>query len=155
MIIQPSLPGGYVIFCDDIRHEVRGKTTLVGTYTGEMTIYGTSPVRLTRLAAVIVYRDDPATFPKSVSIRIVKDRPEEEILFNADIEVPQFVPAAATQADPETLTFTELRIHGNFENVEFTEACQLKVRAYVGEDEIRLGALRVKIAPVEDAPPPQ
>jgi len=35
-IVNPTLPGGHVLFCDDIREEVTGKITYIGSYTNVM-----------------------------------------------------------------------------------------------------------------------
>ena len=57
MIINPSLPSGHTVFCDDIRHEINGKITLVGTYTNIMYISGSLPHVLPKFCLGIVFRE--------------------------------------------------------------------------------------------------
>jgi hypothetical protein len=42
---------GHVVFCDDVRQEIGNKITLVGTYLGELTLFGTFPATLPQLVA--------------------------------------------------------------------------------------------------------
>ncbi|MCE0853972.1 hypothetical protein LU689_29155 [Pseudomonas asiatica] len=42
----------YAIYCDDIRHEVNGKTTLVGVYAGKLLV-GSFPASLSKLCVVL------------------------------------------------------------------------------------------------------
>ena len=46
---------GYTIFCDDIRAEVGGKLTYVGSYSGTMLVHGSFPTIVPKLALGIVY----------------------------------------------------------------------------------------------------
>ena len=54
-------PWGFSIFCDDLRQEVDGKRTLVGTYMGEMNIYGTLPALLPKLVIATTFYEPHAT----------------------------------------------------------------------------------------------
>lgn len=155
MIIQPHLPSGYVVFCDDIRDEVNGKKTIVGSYSGEMTVYGDQPLRVGQLCAWIVYRDDHSTFPKQVTIKVIKESSQkEELMFEANIDLPAPPPELELSplSDSDSIRFSELHAFPRFAGIDFPEECRIKVRAYVGDDEIRLGALNVKIARPESAP---
>ena len=46
---------GYTIFCDDIRAEVGGKLTYVGSYSGTMLVHGSFPTIVPKLALGMVY----------------------------------------------------------------------------------------------------
>lgn len=157
MIVQPSLPSGYVIFCDDIRHEVNNKVTFVGTYTGDMIAYGVGSATISQLFALIVYRDDPTTFPKKVSFRAFKQGSETETLLTADIEIPAEagnLPPLNEFSDPDSIKFAEMRVEAKFSPLVINEACQLKVRVFSGDDEIRLGALNIRLEPPPEPPKP-
>src|SRR5262249_10273063 len=52
---DPPDAWGYTIFCDDIRVEVGGKLTYVGSYGGRMGVYGTFPCVLPKIFLGIVY----------------------------------------------------------------------------------------------------
>jgi hypothetical protein len=43
---------GHVVFCDDVRREIDGKLTLVGVYSGNLTVFGGFPAVLPRLCVV-------------------------------------------------------------------------------------------------------
>lgn len=157
MIIQPALPSGYVIFCDDVRHEVSGKQTLVGTYGTEMTVYGTAPAVVPSLSAVVRFREDPANLPRPVRFEVLKiSRDQKTTLAEATIDLPA---ANAELRFPEPLedearVFVEVGFIARISPLEISENCQIKVRAYVNGDEIRLGSLVVRLTPApasEDA----
>ena len=48
-------PYGYTIFCDDIRDEVGGKTSFIGTYRGVMRIHGDLPITLPKFCIYAVF----------------------------------------------------------------------------------------------------
>ena len=148
MIIQPQIPSGYTIFCDDIRHELAGKTTLVGTYSGELIAYGEGSVTIPQLCLLMILRDDPATFPKALSFRVFRQASTRELLLEANVDVPS-APKDALQpgpfADADSIKFVEARLEARFTPFVVTEPCQLKVRVFSGDDEIRLGALNIRL----------
>ena len=151
MIINPNLPSGFVTFCDDIRHEVTGKMTLVGVYSGQMIISGTLPITLPQICAVITFRFSPPSEPIKPVIKIFMSG-QDEPLFMMETEI---TPAEAEAAvardvplyeDPDRITFGQMVITPQIQGLIVKEACTLKVRAYIGDDEIRLGALSIMLA---------
>jgi hypothetical protein len=152
MIINPSLPSGFVTFCDDIRHEVTGKMTLVGVYGGQMVVGGTLPITLPQICAVITFRFLPPSEPIKPAIKIFITG-QDEPLFMMETEI---VPAQAEAAvardipsdeDPYRITFAQMVITPQIQGLVIKEASTIKVRAYIGDDEIRLGALSIMVAP--------
>lgn len=161
MIINPSLPSGFVTFCDDIRHEVTGKTTLVGVYSGQMVVGGTLPITLPQICAVITVRFLPPSEPIKSVIKIFMSGQDEPLfMMETDITPTQAATAVAKVAraedDPERVSFVQIVITPQIQGLVISEASTLKVRAYIGEDEIRLGTLPIMIAsdhPIDlDAP---
>lgn len=161
MIINPSLPSGFVTFCDDIRHEVTGKTTLVGVYSGQMVVGGTLPITLPQICAVITVRFLPPSEPIKPVIKIFMSGQDEPLfMMETDITPTQAATAVAKVAraedDPERVSFVQIVITPQIQGLVISEASTLKVRAYIGEDEIRLGTLPIMIAsdhPIDlDAP---
>ncbi len=150
MIIQPTTPSGYVIFCDDVRQEVSGKHTLVGMYGGEMTVFGTAPAVVPMLCAVVRYRENPEHLPQLVRFEVIKITPDSRtVLMEASTDIP---PPPTEFEFPDSLeedthNFVELGFTAKISPLEISEDCQIKVRAYAGENEIRLGALAIKLAP--------
>ncbi|MFS2110976.1 hypothetical protein ACCC88_14895 [Sphingomonas sp. Sphisp140] len=154
MIFQSSLPSGYTIFCDDIRHEVGGKLTLVGVYSGEMIYNGPAPGRAPVLAALVTLRVAPVHPELDVLLRITFESAVGERLLGES----HFKMAEKTKADLAPLPldagttnrFGSLRVPWQARNVKFESAGRVKVRAYIGDDEVHLGALRVGFAPQAD-----
>lgn len=82
-------PYGSVIFCDDIRDEIGGKTTLVGCYTTEIVVNTDFPVTLpkfgiacrlvfdkfegSRIADIIVVMPDQTVESASITVKVPLD----------------------------------------------------------------------------------
>ena len=65
-----NLPYAYVTYCDDIRHEVDGKFSLMGVYGKNLLVFGDFPITLPKFIIVINYLDDPDNPPDSIKIRV-------------------------------------------------------------------------------------
>jgi hypothetical protein len=152
VIISPTMPSGFVIFCDDIRREVNGKITLVGVYGGEMTIFGNAPASIPKLGIAIRFRVDPATLPVTAAIRVTRETASEtEVLLETPVEAG---PLPDEFEFPESVNsdgnkFLEIGINAECGQMTFTEKTTLRVKVLVGDDEYRIGALNVKLAPPE------
>ena len=149
MIIQPTLPGGFVIFCDDIREEVNGKFTFVGTYAGEMTIFGAAPVILPKICVAVRLRVNPAALPQHIVFKITKETEQDS---DTLLEAPLDAPAPPEQFKfPENIggdgfKFIEIGFNTELVGITFPDISTIRVRALIGEDELRVGALTVKVA---------
>jgi len=143
MIKNPSLPGGHVIFCDDIRHEINGKITFVGTYTNIMFVNGTFPVTLPKICLGIVYREEPDSL-EPVTIKAFMPSGEGEALL---VELNYEPQAEMIPPPTEEFTFREARFTLEVPNFVIPEESKILVRAYRGNDEIRLGRLGIVLNP--------
>jgi hypothetical protein len=142
MIVYPALPSGHTIFCDDIRHEVTGKVTFVGTYTNFLYIIGTLPVALPKLCLGVVYREEKESLePITIKVFMPGEGDDDQPAIEARME-PQaeFLPPPT-----EEFTFREARMFFEIPNVIIEQEGRIRVRAYRGDDEIRLGALTVEL----------
>lgn len=72
-----------VIFCDDIRHEVGNKMSLIGCYQGELMVE-TAPTALPKLCALIAATTPKDKPYKTLTIRVMKDDAEL-----ARLEIPE------------------------------------------------------------------
>jgi len=63
-------PFGYTVFCDDIRNEIGGKTTLVGVYAGDLVLQSPLPASIPRLGVSLVYVERPGESDLPLSIRV-------------------------------------------------------------------------------------
>lgn len=156
MIYLPSLPSGFTIFCDDIRQEVSGKITLVGAYADEMTVFGEAPLVLPQLKALIVCRFPPANPPRLVTLKVLYTRKDAEDITLLESEIPciydeEKAGSAASieemAANPDTFTFGELRTLASLSGISLLGPGFIRTRFLVGDDEIRLGALEIKLRP--------
>lgn len=153
MIINPVAPGGHTIFCDDIRHEVTGKTTLVGVYNNHLVITGTLPVTLPQIFAAITLRLTPPDKPIRPVVKIFRsDEAEPIFVIEADIEPTdaQLIPTHAPNLEPDAVTFMQMGFAAQIQGLVIDKPFALKVRAFIGDDEVRLGSLQIM---VQSTPP--
>lgn len=156
MIIQPEGPGGYTIFSDDVRYEMGSKLTYVGVYGGDMIVGAEPPVTLSQLCVTIAYRDSPEGLAEQAPyfrvVRITDDGSEELARVDCDIDfVADPLPPSSHTGGPESdyKIFSELRVQARLAGFKLDGPCRIAVRAYKGEDEVRLGSLNVKFLPPE------
>ena len=145
MIIQPSLPYGEVIFCDDIREEINDKLNFVGVYENGMNILGKGPVNIRQICAWIALRTDPTKKPLSGKVKIIRSDTETEI-YKFDFSFPSDFSIANLpneKIEPEQIQYTELTLKVALFDLYFDRPCRLKVRAFSGDDEIRIGSLHI------------
>ncbi|AJR24538.1 hypothetical protein [Sphingobium sp. YBL2] len=78
MTVYPATPGGYAIFCDDIREELGGKISLMGIYTGELLLQNIVPlpVNLPQICCQVNILMDPEELPETISIQLKKFAPD-------------------------------------------------------------------------------
>ncbi|MGB6175239.1 MAG: hypothetical protein WBF43_02615 [Methylocella sp.] len=151
-VIAPTTPYGYTIFCDDLRQEANGKLIYIGVYTADMIIFGTPPMLLPTFVAAITYRERPGESDVPVKIKMFLPGSDAAA---AELDLPVAVMRSA-QFGAETEG--EDRIYSAFVSIRASpllvrQGGLIKMRAYRGDDEIRLGALAVKFqAPLGTLP---
>lgn len=152
----PAFPGGYAIFADDIRQEVSGKITIVGTYFTELIATGEPPFILPQLCVMVAFRDDPASLPKDLVLRILhQGSDKEEVMWEQHVSLPK--PSAddletIVPNDPHFRRMVELLTFARFVPFGFREESRISVRAYIGDDEVRIGSLALRIRPPQQTP---
>jgi hypothetical protein len=142
-VFVPVTPSGYTIFCDDVRQEASGKLLFVGVYTNEIVVHGQPPQILPSFVAFVNYLQKPTNEDTPVTLKLFLPGQEEEAF---QMELP--LKGAVT--DPQYLALADEDV--NFRvmvpiklvPLPITQEGFIKVRAYRGGDEIRLGALRVR-----------
>lgn len=151
MIINPNFPGGFVTFCDDIRHEVTGKITLVGTYHGQLDVMGKAPVVLGQLCVLIDFRFTPDSLPMSPKILVFRSD-EIEPIFSVESHIPateETLFEDILDIEGGSIRFHQMIVPVQLQGLAVNESFRLKVRAFVGDDEIRLGSLKVELVPLD------
>jgi hypothetical protein len=144
-VIRPQTPGGYTIFCDDVRFEQgTGKQMYIGAYLGQMIIRAPKlPVRLPSFHAVVFYQErkgEESTHPVSVQVFLPG---KEEASFRMDIPRSDFENVRIPEGLGSEDQFVQVVVVAAFPNFKIDQAGLIKVRAFRGEDEIRLGTLLV------------
>jgi len=139
-----------VIFADDIRQEVNGKATFVGTYGTELHASGPGPHMLPQLCALIVYRDNAENLPEELSLKVLLLASEDTVLWDTTVNMREAmvgVPEPSdVYSDAHSTAFAELRYAPRFIPFVFDEDCVLSVRANVRGEEIRLGSLTILLS---------
>lgn len=137
---------GTTIFCDDIREEVSGKSTLVGVYKGVMLLHTRElPVTLPKLCFFIIYPEPPDPSYDKLELKIFAPGEKEPVctadvaMNKARLAVP--LPMPEIGGDPN---FHQLSLAIILSPFKISEFGRINVRAYRDEEELKLGSLLVE-----------
>lgn len=144
MTLISHSPNGSAVFCDDVRYEANGKQLFIGVYAGEMIISPGFPATLPTFSVVVRYQERRAESYVPVTIKIFIPGDDEPI-FTATVPPEQFASIKFSEdydyeGDPHVM----VGFAATFPGITIKQAGKIKVRAYRGDDEIKLGALRVR-----------
>lgn len=152
MIINPRLPSGHVVFCDDIRQETNGKRIFVGVYNNVLGIAVPAPITLPLLCAAIVLRIEPPIEPVTTIIRITRTD-TDEVMFEIETKITPMNPVEQNTIEKtiesDSITFINVEVNAQIQDVIISRDCEIKVRAYLGDDEIRIGTLQVRFSDIQ------
>jgi hypothetical protein len=136
---------GYTVFCDDIRAEVTGKVTLVGTYNDAINVASDKPVNLPKLCASITYTEKAGLErPDKYELLVFFPGNDTEPQMRAPITLPE------SGNDPEVAIEKGHRmiLKINLELAPFpAQNGFLRIRMLRGGEMVRLGSLKVNLAP--------
>ena len=145
---------GYTIFCDDIRQEIAGKLTYVGAYHGTMIVNGQFPFLLPRFAMHFFYlQKKSVAIPPSKIVVVTPGTSEDDPFMTIEVPEEQATSAVENARQLENApgvtspTFVSASSPVMLTNLVIQEAGFIKVRAVRGDEFIRLGTLRVMLAP--------
>ncbi len=142
-----------ILFCDDIRHEINGKLSYIGVYSGTLFV-PVFPVTLPKLC-ISVKIVTPANEPlRSLTLRVLKD---DEILQEIVFDKEQLVSASEVLVE---LSDEERRLRVQmpqfllaFSPLHLDKACTLRVRALADHEELRgVGLIIDQISTAADSP---
>lgn len=149
--IAQESPFGSTIFCDDIRHELGGKVSYIGIYSGSINFSQPLPRTLSKFGFAIRYSERPSESTEDVTIGIfLPGDPEDAPSTKFGLPIQEM---RSQSPDPKILQTGEdpvatMIFHIVMENLSIKEEGRIKVRAYRGDLEVRLGTLFVQyIAP--------
>jgi hypothetical protein len=147
--MSDTFPRGYVVFCDDIRHEEGGKPSFMGVYLHTMFVGAQFPTALPKFFAFVTYIDSLATPHGNVTIQLflpgdADDKP------SATTGIP--ILEMAEKASKKTATgrdATKLVIHLELQMVPFAikESGFVRVVAVHADGILELGKLEVALHP--------
>lgn len=137
------------IFCDDIRHEIGGKFSYIGVYTGQMFV-PSFPITLPKLClAMSVITSAETPFHKLV-MRILKD---DAVLAEAALDDTQLSNGVEAVAEvPEDARKERVQLLQSmfvFSPFQLEVPCALRVRIETESGELRGVGLRIEKAPPE------
>jgi hypothetical protein len=141
-----QFPYGITTYCDDIRMEVAGKVTLVGCYTGEMTIFGVTPAALPVFCAFVNFQiPTTMTFEKTKVVLTVDYGSEVTELAQVEFAGPEEndEEKAKRAADGQ---FLSVNIPIRLTPLVIQKEVFIRCRAYVDGSEFKLGSLKVVIS---------
>lgn len=125
----------YCLFCDDIRHEVGGKTSLIGIYHGDITFNSPKPTLYPKLCGHLIIICEPNDPPEFVEVTMRGVEEEEIVRFKvASVQAPKVHDGA------EKLV---LNIGFQTPPISFTKGGWLEVWAETEREKIRAGRLLV------------
>lgn len=136
------------LFCDDIRHEVGGKLSFIGVYSGGLFVTA-FPVTLPKLCLsvkIISPADEPL---RELSLRISRD---EETLQELALGEEQLAEASDSTEDmteeqrKERIQMAQFMLV--FSPIQFDGPCALQVRVQTEEGELHGMSLKVEQAPL-------
>lgn len=149
-------PYGVTIFCDDIRYELNGKLTLVGSYLSEMNFSGSAPGLLPTFAALVNIRI-PLSFRFSkLKLRVVREIGSDiETIFEGVLDSKSELHAEGTHTSADDQLDEKVNVVTfpiQWSPMSFSGPGFVKVRCYLDDTyEIKLGALQVGFTPEEEA----
>ena len=140
------LPNGYVIFCDDIRHEVGNKPSYMGVYLTDLNLHQPAfPATLHKLCVSATYMRSNADRKASPVLKIYLPGDAEPI---AQAALPSDqMPAKETNTLGEPTTKFFFRIDIAFSPITLNRAGKMRVVVQQDDDELEIGALMVSLAP--------
>jgi hypothetical protein len=147
-------PFGSTIFCDDIRHEIGNKTSIIGIYSA--TIYVQEfPANIAKFG-IVAYFNEPKRmaqdrkFPIQIQVLLPN---EEEHLFSVNLpplssEDIANLPTSGLSADPDIPSLITLKAEFILSPLKIEKPGRIKVEVVYGADRIHIGTIAVNAAPI-------
>lgn len=141
---------GITMFCDDIRHEIGGKMTLVGCYSSEMTFTNPAPGILPSFGALVNIRIPNNVRFRSFTLKFIRDyNGGSDELLSLDAEVPEKVfeedqPSLTHSTADDSDKIFSLSIPVQWHSLAIDSPGIIKVRLKLDTgQEIKAGSLKI------------
>jgi hypothetical protein len=151
MSAPPPKARGWTLFCDDIRFEIDGKITVVGSYPASaIVINGDFPASIGKIGLLIRYTEDIGAFTSDPQLEVYFPGISEPVV-KVELKMEASRKSAAEKKVPDGADL-EVSAGGVFPIVVspalFQEAGWIKVRLKVDGHSIKLGACEVVRSPI-------
>lgn len=144
------IPFGYTIFCDDIRHELGHKLSLIGVYSDALLVeHATFPLIIPKLAMSIGLTFRASELPTDIEIRVYFPDDEETPVHTAKLNTSELSDQQdQTMQDlavdvPDDDKVARFRFQLIVSPAEIKTQGFIKVRAIVDDELMKLGSLRI------------
>lgn len=149
--IGPTTPYGYTQFCDDVRREINGKASLMGVYAGDFISYQPLPAEFLKMSLVISYLERPGESSDPVQLAVfMPGDPDNEPSFKFDTPIEEMRARAPELVESDSDPLIHAILFIDIAPLKLSCEGLIKVRAYRGDLEVRLGTLIVKHQPLEN-----
>lgn len=138
-------PYAHAIYCDDIRDEVGGKSTLVGVYHGSLLVQS-FPVTLPKLCVMLQVVMPAELVPEGLKIKVMKDH---EVLAEGEMLPPDFqaaiaaIPEEERGAEPSQEKAWVVASNFIFSPMKLDGPGVISARVEAGDREIKANGLRI------------
>lgn len=149
-----TFPRGWVVFCDDVRHEIGNKPSYMGVYHNFMFVSNAFPILLPKFVAAVTYIDSLAAPHGNVTIQLFlpgdsDDKPSSTVPIDVEEFIRKSNPQSATGRPATKLNFQfELQITPFL----IKEPGFIKVLVAMADDTMELGRLEIASAVTANAP---
>ena len=146
---------GYTIFCDDVRFEVGDKISLIGVYHAVMLIPGEFPFTVPKFTMAVRYVERIGACSEEVRLRVfmpgdAEDRPTVD--GKIEIEEQREIAIRAMKKIPnkdEPPEYIHIGSNIVLAPLVLQKPGLIRVRAFCGDETVKLGALRIQRASTE------
>jgi hypothetical protein len=139
---------GFTLFADDLRHEIGGKTSLIGMYQLDLIQPMEFPITISKLAMLIKYYEVKGTLKGDLNVKIfLPGDPDGTPTVSWTIpEAAKDNAQAWYEADSDSESLIDLTIPIIISPLNIKEEGFVKVRIQCGDTTTRLGRLMIRKA---------
>ncbi|MDX2220816.1 MAG: hypothetical protein SF172_17480 [Burkholderiales bacterium] len=138
---------GVTVFCDDIRHEVNGKMTLVGCYASELNFSGPPPGILPTFAALVNLRFPRESHFETLTLHVTKiEGGDSTEIFSAETKFTPdaFLDNSEVEANDSSEKILSVVIPIQWTPLVIAAPALIRVRAKLDSgEEVRAGSLTI------------
>lgn len=138
---------GVTVFCDDIRHEVNGKMTLVGCYASELNFSGPPPGILPTFAALVNLRFPRESQFETLTLHVTKiEGGDSTEIFSAETKFSPdaFLDNSEVETSDSSEKILSVVVPVQWTPLVIAAPALIRVRAKLDSgEEVRAGSLKI------------